>query len=203
MIDTANQDANEYELVLLYQLLHASPIVGAMLYEPALNEAVRGWLNDVYEAAQPSRQRWLRLLFMYYGISTEDPVSYRELAEHEGRSVTTVREQVARGLRYLWYQTRVETNTDPAYREELFHLALEANEWVTCDPSDNASFEFFLQRIREDGSVLQRALVPKTPTTAHPRAHVMNLPADTLFHPEWHPTTPERVIMKGGKLVSP
>lgn len=195
MIDTANQHANEYELTLLYQLLHAAPIVGAMLYEPRLNEAVRAWLNDLYDGAPSSRQRWLEILFLYYGLKTGDPMSYGEIAAEQGISKQSVRDKAARGLRYLWYQTRVETDPDPEHREELFHQALAANEWVTCDPRDTASLEFFLHVAVINGQISDRILTPKAPTeesTERRDAHRTGDP--DLWHPEWYPTAPARRI---------
>lgn len=203
MIDSRNQHVDEAELTLFYQLLNASPILASMLYEPKLDEAVRAWLNDLYEAAPASRRRWLRLVYLYYGVQTGTPVSYREIAEQEGRALNTIRDQVARGLRYLWYQTRVETDTDPAFREELFHKALERNEWVTTDASDTVSLSFFEHVAVTNGQIAARILTPKAPTegsTERPEAHKVGDP--NLWHPEHVELAPERVIMKGGKPVS-
>lgn len=204
MIDSANQHANEAELALYYQLLHVFPNLAGVLYSPAMNEAVRAWLNDVYEAAPPARQRWLRLVYLYYGLVTGEPMTYQEIAAEEDRDMATIRDQVARGLRFLWYQTRVETDTSSAHREELFHQALATNEWVTCDTRDTVSLEFFKHIAVTNGEIAARILTPKAPTegsTERQDAHRTGDPA--LWHPEWYPTTPERVIMKGGVPVSP
>jgi hypothetical protein len=203
MIDSRNQHVDEAELTLFYQLLSVSPILASMLYEPRLDEGVRAWLNDLYEAAPASRKRWLRLLYHYYGVVTGTPMSYREIAEAEGRAMATIRDQIARGLRYLWYQTRVETDADPAWREELFHRALARNEWVTADTRDTVSLTFFEHVAVTNGQIASRILTPKAPTegsTERAAAHKMNDP--NLWHPEHVELAPERVIMKGGKPVS-
>lgn len=185
MIDSANQHANEAELALYYQLLHVFPNLAGVLYSPALNESVRAWLNDVYAAAPASRQVWLRLVYLYYGLVTGDPMTYQELAAEEGKDMATIRDQVARGLRYLWYQTRVETDIEPSHREELFHLALATNEWVTCDTRDTVSLEFFKHIAVTNGQIAARILRPPAPTegsTERPDAHRSTDP--NLWHPE-------------------
>lgn len=171
-------------LTVFYQLLGVAPQLAAALYEPSLNEGVRSWLNDVWYGAPKAQRRWLGALFRYYGLSTGEAMSYVEVGAELGVTGQTARQLVARGLRYLWFVTKTATNDDPENMERLLQLALAANEWATTDPSDTVSLEWFLQRITEDGTVLQRVVTPKTPTTAAPSlGHRLKDPVN-LWDPE-------------------
>jgi len=183
--------ADDSLLTVFYQLLGVAPKVAAILYEPALNESVRAWLNDVWFATSTMHRRWLTALYLYYGLMDEHPCSYVEVGNELGVTQQTARQLVARGLRHLWLVTGVETATDPEALERLLARALVVNEWrKTCDPSDNRSLEWFLNLLQEDGTIFRHAQVKKTPTSAAPnRAHRMPFPPN-LWDPEWAARAP-------------
>ncbi len=203
----------DHEAVVFYQVLSAFPQLGAALYRPALNEAFRAWLQDVFDAAPASRQTWLEALFLYYGIADGEPKTYSEVGELLGKNKQTVRIQAARGLRYLWILCRVRRSEEEALAE-LDQAALDVNEWPTADTSFARmySLEGFLTTLDENGNLLDK---PRTPHVddAEAREHRRNLRADDWREPDlWNPDyaealwpqlrEPDTVIMKGGKLVS-
>jgi hypothetical protein len=140
MDNTDGSYIDDRTITVFYQLLGVAPQVAATMYEPTMNEGVRVWLNDVYEAAPDKQtQRWLHALYLYYGLVTGDPMSYQEIGTELEVSGEAVRKAVARGLRYLWFLTHAETE-ERGFLQRLMEKALVANEWVTCNPSDTISF---------------------------------------------------------------
>lgn len=157
--------ADDSLLTVFYQMLGVAPLVGVLLYEPALNEGVRAWLNDVWLDTSTLKRRWLTALYYYYGLLTGQPMMYTEVGEQLGVKAQTARQLCARGLRHLWLVTRTERATDSEKYEHLLQWALVANEWRTCDSSDNRSLEYYLNILQEDGTLWDRAKTSKTPTT--------------------------------------
>ncbi len=199
--------ASDRELVVLYQLLGYAPQVAALLYWPGLNDGVRQWLNDVWDAGDMKVRRWLEGLYLYYGLAVDPPYDYVQVGEALGVTGQTARVLVARGLRYLWFLTHTETASDTADMEVLLRDALLSNEWATCDPSDNVSLENFRHVMQNDGTTYPRTVTPKTPTQVHPTLrHRLRIPPvlwDSEHAEKLWPALaePARVLMKGGKLV--
>lgn len=175
------------EDVAFYQLLRPAPQVAVVIYDPDKDEAFRTWLNDVYSVTPPSRQRWLLALFLYYGIGTGEPLSYKEVGRIVGVHGETARALTARGLRFMWLYVHTENTEDPEELEALFQKALIANEWETCDPSDNVSIEYFLDRLTYDG-IVPIGCTPKTPTeesTERVTAHRIHGWEVNLWNPKY------------------
>lgn len=185
MDNTDGSYADDSLLTVFYQLLGVAPQLAVILYEPALNEAVRSWLNDVWFNTSTMKRRWLTALYYYYGLMTPKPMTYVEVGTELGVTGPTARQLVARGLRHLWLVTDTERATDPERLEQLLQWALVANEWKTCDPTDNRSIEWFKNQIMEDGTIFLRVQTPKTPTSPAPnRAHRLRTPV-LLHNPEY------------------
>jgi hypothetical protein len=204
--------ASERELVVFYQILCVYPQLGAALYRPALTEAFRAWLQDIFDAAPSQRQTWLEALFLYYGIADGRPKSYAEVGQLLGKNAQTVRIQAARGLRYLWVVCKVRRPEEEALAE-LDQAALDVNEWPTADTSGSRmySLEGFLLSLDEAGELIDKALTPPRDDVDEPGRR--NIRADDWREPNlWNPeyaeslwpelTAPDRVIMKGGVVVS-
>jgi len=176
---------DDSELTLFYQLLHVAPQIGALLYRPELNEAFRCWLQDVLDGADVQTRRWLTVLYMYYGLYDGEPSTYRDVAEKLERSEATVREQAARGLRFLWDHTnRIYEDPESGLRE-----ALAVNEWPTADVSQEVSLDFFLVLLDEAGEIQASGLTPTVPSPEDfPNRAAINAASSrepNLWNPEW------------------
>lgn len=190
---------DDSELTVFYQLLGVAPQVAALLYEPNMDEGVRAWLNDLYDAApDPKTRRWLRALFVYYGL-TGEPLRYQTIGDDLGVTVWVVRRLVARALRHLWFEACVY-EYDRKTLKPLMDLALIANEWVTCDPTDTISFAVWVEDLTPEG-IPTSELTARTPTSAAPHpGHEVRGPID-LWNPVYAGPDETRVIMKDGKPV--
>jgi hypothetical protein len=195
---------DETELALFYQVLSTAPQLGMVLFRPELADAFRAWLNDIHADAPIREQRWLEALYLYYGMYEGEPLEYREVGERLGKSLSTVRDRAARGLRYLWEVTHVRDGE----KQELYEEALRVNEWPTADLSQEVSLGFFEVLMDEAGAFLDRA-TPRVDEVDDGKPHRVNLhPQDqrepNLWNPEYAEklwpelTAPDRVLMKGG-----
>jgi hypothetical protein len=188
--------AGEVELALFYQLLTVTPQLGATLYRVELGEAVRAWLNDVWKDAPVREQRWLEALYLYYGLVDGEPKEYREVGVHLARSLSTVRDRAARGLRYLWEITHVRDGG----KQELYELALSVNEWPTADVSQEVSLGYFEILMDNAGLIVATGRTPTVDDLEEipPRTAIngADLREPNLWHPDWRgaETAPERVI---------
>jgi len=192
--------ADDSLLTVFYQLLGTAPHVAILLYEPALNEGVRAWLNDVWLDTSTMKRRWLTALYRYYGLLTDHPQTYADVSRELGVTPQTARALCARGLRHLWLLTHTEKATDPERLEHLLQWALVANEWRTCDPSDNRSMEFFVNLLQDDETLLRRPMTAKTPTTVgFSIRHRLPEPPN-LWDPEWAERAP---LLQRGKPWKP
>ncbi len=199
-----NQYADDTELVVFYQLLSAAPLLGAAMYHSELNEGFRAWLQDLFDAAPVREQRWLRTLFLYYGMYDGEPKTYAEVGQILDKSPATVRVRAARGLRYLWDLT----GANPLDTKEGYEEALRVNEWPTSDTSDTSSLEFYLVLMDQDGQFPHTGLTPAAKPGAEdehehsrPNRNPANLKPVNLWT-EGVETTPEVVLMKDGKLTA-
>jgi hypothetical protein len=189
---------DERDLVIFYQILSTTPQLGAVLYRQELGEAVRAWLNDIWTDAPVREQRWLEALYLYYGLVDGEPKEYREVALHLARSLSTVRDRAARGLRYLWEITHVRNGPKP----ELLEAALKVNEWPTDDPSQEVSLTFFEILMNADGVIVSSGKTPTADdledqaTPTRPNMNGADVREPNLWNPEWRgaETAPERVI---------
>jgi len=184
-----NEYADDAELVLFYQLLGVSPQLGAVMYRPELDEAFRAWLEDRFDAAPVQEQNWLTVLFLYYGIYDGVPKQYTDVALIRDSSKETVREQAARGLRYLWDRThRPYADAESGLRE-----ALAVNEWPVADLSQEVSLDFFMVLMDQAG-LFANGVGPGDAARREP----------DLWNPEYAEkiwpelTQPDRIIMKDG-----
>lgn len=158
MIDPSTDTyVSDFEVALVYDLFHVAPALAAVVWEPCHTEAFRAWLQDTFDAAPVREQRWLRALYMYYGLYGGEPMSYRDVATATGKSENTVREQAARGLRYLWSKTHRLFENDTAAFEE----ALRVNEWPTADVSREVSLDYFLVLLDEAGDIHRSPVTPR------------------------------------------
>ena len=190
---------DDSQLTVFYQLLGVAPQLAATLYEPDMDEGVRAWLNDVYDAApDPKTRRWLRVLYLYYGLTTGDSTSYQSIAAELGVSYWVSRRLAARGLRYLWFVTRSQKSLRENLKP-LMELALVANEWVTCDPSDTISFAVWVEDLTPDG-IPTSELTARTSLALSGDGHKIQEPIN-LWDPVYAGPDETRVIMKGGKPV--
>lgn len=195
----------EVELVLFYQLLTVMPQLGATLYRPELGEAFRAWLQDKWNEAPIREQRWLEALYLYYGLIDGEPLEYREVAERLDKSLSTVRDRAARGLRYLWEVTHVRDGS----KWDMYEAALKVNEWPTSDVSQEVSLGYFEVLLDEAGEILGNKTPRRSDLDENKDKHRVNLNPQDRREPElWRPehaekiwpelTAPDRVIMKGG-----
>lgn len=179
---------DDRQLLAFYQLLGVVPEVAAILYGPNKDEGVRAWLNDVYDVApDPQTRRWLRVLYTYYGLKTGDPMSYRAIGEEEGVTFWVSRRLAARGLRHLWFVTLMQLNVRENLKP-LMELALVANEWVTCDPTDTISFAVWVEDLTPAG-IPSTELTARTPTAPYGGSHKERDPV-ILFDPVWAAKAP-------------
>ena len=188
-------------LVLFYQLLHTVPQLGSVFYRPVLNDAFRLWLQDMCDEAPIQEQRWLRALFSYYGVYDGVPKEYQEVAIMLDKTSSTVRDQVARGLRYFWKRTRARRG----HVQELFDAALLVNEWSTADLSQEISLDYFEVVMAEDGTLSGTGRTPTAESREDlpPRPNLNQLDkrepnlydegVETVMRAE-----PHRIVMKDG-----
>jgi hypothetical protein len=197
---------DEAELALFYQVLSVTPMLGAVLFRPELADGFRAWLSDIHRDAPIREQRWLEALYMYYGMYDGEPKEYREVAERMGKSLSTVRDRAARGLRYLWEITHVRQGEKLALYEE----ALRVNEWPTADVSQEVSLGFFEVLMDEAGAFADTGRTPTVDDLEEVlavRSRTSINGADQREVNLWNPdnkgaqTAPERVIMRGGVLL--
>ena len=193
------QHVDERDLVIFYQVLTTTPQLGACLYRPELGEAVRQWLNEVWLDAPVPAQRWLEALFLYYGLVDGEPKEYREVGVLLSRSLSTVRDRAARGLRYLWEVTHVRSGG----KQELYERALGVNEWPTDDVSQEVSLTYFEILMDDSGSIFSTGLTPTADamedvfeTRTRPALNGADTLEPNLWNPDWKgaQTAPERVI---------
>ena len=180
---------DDSELTVFYQLLGVAPQLAATLYEPNMDEGVRAWLNDLYdEAPDPRTRRWLLVLFLYYGLTTGEPRSYQSIANEMDVTLYVVRRLAARALRYLWFKACAQEDRRENLKP-LMELALIANEWVTCDPTDTISFAVWAEDLTPAG-IPSSTLTARTPTSAAPDSrHQIREPID-LWDPVWADQAP-------------
>jgi hypothetical protein len=183
---------SDLELAAFYQILAVYPQLGAALYRPVYNEAFRAWLQDTFDDATASRQTWLEALYLYYGIADGIPKTYAEVGYLLGKSPTLVREQAARGLRYLWVLTRVRQADEGL--PLLDADAAEVNGWITTDTSYARMFslEGFLNVMDESGDLTG----VESSHTDHRIPELWNPQYAEQLWPQL--TEPDRVILKDG-----